>query len=535
MTSKNIFSEWKKDLPASLVVFLVAVPLCLGIALASGAPPIAGLIAGVFGGVIVGSTSGSQLGVSGPAAGLAALVAAAIVELGSYEAFLVAVVLAGVIQIVLGIVRAGVIAYYFPNSVIKGMLSGIGIIIILKQIPHAVGYDKDYEGDESFLQTDQQTTLSEIGRLIGIITPGALLITAACLLILLVWEMRFIKRSKILSAIPGPLLAVVTGIILGGLQGGFGRHGLEAEHYVTLPDLSAGFAAFSFPDFSVILQWKIWLTAGTMALVASLETLLSVEATDKLDPEKRITPTDKELRSQGIGNIASGLVGGLPITQVIVRSSANLQSGAKTRLSAVLHGMWILLCVLLIPNVMEMIPLASLAAILFTVGYKLAKPALFRSMWAKGWTQFLPFIVTVVGVVLTDLLTGVMLGMAIGIFIVLRNSYLTPFHFNGDVLDKHTPVRIELSEEVTFFNKASIQRTLSGLPAGTRVVIDASRTVNLDPDVREIIEEEMQKGRDKDVTIELTGLLPRPDRPTRTLMAGVLRAATRSMKNEQPH
>ncbi len=528
----KLYSEWKKDLPASLVVFLVAVPLCLGIALASGADPIAGLIAGVIGGIIVGSTSGSQLGVSGPAAGLAALVASSINDLGAYDIFLVAVVLAGAIQIIAGVLKAGVIAYFFPSSVIKGMLSGIGIIIILKQIPHAFGYDKDFEGDESFIQQDQETTFSELGRLADYVTPGAIMITLACLAILIVWEMGFIKRNKVLSQIPGPLLAVVAGIILGGLQGGFGTHGLDAEHYVDLPDLSAGFAAFTLPDWSGLAVPAVWKIAFTIALVASLETLLSVEATDKLDPEKRITPTDKELRAQGLGNIFSGLVGGLPITQVIVRSSANIQSGAGSRLSAILHGIWILLCVILIPHVMEMIPLASLAAVLFMVGFKLAKPALFIQMWNKGWTQFVPFITTIVGVVFTDLLTGVLMGMAVGIFILLRNSYLTPFHFDGDITDPSKPIRIELSEEVTFFNKASIQRTLAALPSGTHVIIDASRTMNLDADVREIIQEELVRAKDQGIRLDLIGFDERPIKKTRLLIAGVLRSADRALRNK---
>lgn len=530
MSTKNLFAEWKKDLPASLVVFLVAVPLCLGISLASGADPIAGLIAGVVGGVVVGATSGSQLGVSGPAAGLAALVAAAIADLGSYETFLVAVVLAGVMQIVLGMIRAGVIAYYFPSSVIKGMLCGIGIIIILKQIPHAVGYDKDFEGDETFLQADHENTISELSRLADIFTPGAFVVTATCLGILLLWESRWVKRSRILSLLPGPLLAVVAGIVLGGLQGSFGEHGLDAEHYVDLPDLGSGLVAFSFPDMSSFLNWKVWVTAFTIALVASIETLLSVEATDKLDPEKRITPTDKELRAQGIGNIISGFIGGLPITQVIVRSSANLQSGAKTRLSAIIHGFLILIAVVLFPKVLELIPLASLAAILFMVGYKLAKPSLFTVMWKKGWTQFVPFVVTVLGVVFMDLLTGVGLGMAVGIFILLRNSYLTPFHFNGDVTDPNEPIRIELSEEVTFLNKASIQRTLANLPTGTRVVIDAGRTMHLDPDVQEMLEEEMVRSKDRGIVIELICRTERPMKSTSTLAAGVLRAARRTVR-----
>lgn len=525
----KLYTEWKNDLPASLVVFLVAVPLCLGIALASGAPPISGLIAGVVGGILVGALSGSQLGVSGPAAGLASLVAGYIADIGSFEMLLMAVVLAGAIQIVLGMVKAGVIAYFFPSSVIKGMLSGIGILIILKQIPHAVGYDKDPEGDESFEQLDHENTLSELGKLADYFTPGAFLITAVCLGILLLWETKWVKRSKILSIMPGSLLAVVAGIILGGLQTGFGQHGLDAEHYVDLPDLSMGFGALTFPDMSGLLNVKVWIAAGVIALVASIETLLSVEATDKLDPEKRITPTNKELRAQGIGNIVSGLLGGLPVTQVIVRSSANIQSGARTRLSAILHGFLILIAVLLVPGVLEMIPLASLAAVLFMVGYKLAKPSLFSTMWKKGWDQFLPFIVTVIGVIYPSLLTGVMLGMAVGIFILLRNSYLTPFHFDGDVTDANEPIRIQLSEEVTFLNKVSIQRTLASLPQGTRVVIDASRTMNLDPDVLEMLEEEIVRSRDRDVAIELVCRTDRPAKSTSNLAAGVLRAAKRAV------
>jgi MFS superfamily sulfate permease-like transporter len=524
----ELFAHWRKDLPAALVVFLVAVPLCLGIALASGAPPISGLVAGVVGGLLVGALSGSQLGVSGPAAGLASLVAAYIAELGSFNMLLTAVVLAGVVQLVLGALRAGVIAYFFPSSVIKGMLSGIGILIILKQIPHAVGYDKDPEGDTAFAQVDHETTLSELTHLLEYFTPGAFFITSVCLGLLLLWETQWAKRSKALSFVPGPLLAVLAGILLGGLQDGFGQQGLGAEHYVDLPDMSLGLAVFTLPDLSALIDPRVWFAACVIALVASIETLLSVEATDKLDPEKRITPTNRELRAQGIGNIVSGLLGGLPVTQVIVRSSANQQSGAQTRLSAILHGGFILLAVLLFPTVLEMIPLASLAAVLFMVGYKLAKPSLFKTMWLKGWDQFLPFIVTVIGVVYPSLLTGVMLGMAVGIFIVLRNSYLTPFHFSGTADGR--ALRMELSEEVTFFNKASIQRTLAELPNGAHVTIDTTRTVNLDPDVREIIEEQRERGRTRGVVIEL--LCP-PDTPSATKDAPdrFLEAAKRSFRN----
>ncbi|MBK7554325.1 MAG: SulP family inorganic anion transporter [Flavobacteriales bacterium] len=529
MKSTNLFATWRNDVPASLVVFLVAVPLCLGISLASGAPPFAGLIAGVIGGIVVGSASGSHLGVSGPAAGLAVIVASAIGQLG-LPAFLLAVVLAGVLQVVLGFLRAGVIAYYFPNSVIKGMLSGIGIIIILKQLPHAFGYDKDFEGDLNFYQRDQENTFSELVHVLDIITPGAVLTAAVCLGLLLLWETRLIKNVKALSSIPGPLLAVLAGILLGGVQGGFGTHGLDAEHYVDLPDLSVGFSAFTLPDWSSFVDLRVWTVALTLAIVASLETLLCVEATDKLDPDKRITPTDRELRAQGLGNILSGLIGGLPITQVIVRSSANIQSGGRTKLSAILHGLLILLSVVLIPSVMEMIPLACLAAILLVVGYKLVKPVLFKQMWANGWPQFVPFIITILGVVFTDLLTGVLLGMGVGIFIVLRNNYLTPFHFDGDLTDSSKPIRIELSEEVTFFNKASIQRTLAALPIGTHVVIDAHRTVNLDPDVREIIDEVMVRAKDQGIQIELVGFHERPRKHTKVLAASVARAAARTSR-----
>ena len=528
MNPISFFKHWKQDLPASVVVFLVAVPLCLGISLASGAPPITGLIAGIIGGIVVGGASGSHLGVSGPAAGLAIIVAGAIGLLG-LPSFLVALVLAGAMQLVLGLFGAGIIAYYFPNSVIKGMLSGIGIIIILKQIPHAFGYDKDYEGDLGFVQPDNQTTFSELSYALGAITPGALLVAAVCLGILVLWETNWIKGTKALAQIPGPLLAVIAGIVLGSMQSIMGQHGLEAEHYVDLPDLSTGLAAFQFPEWTAISDVRVWTTALTLAIVASLETLLCVEATDKLDSQKRITPTNRELKAQGLGNIFSGMVGGLPITQVIVRSSANIQSGGRTKLSAILHGVWILLALLLIPQLMEMIPLASLAAILLMVGYKLAKPVLFKQMWSKGWTQFTPFIITILGVVFTDLLTGVLLGMGVGILIVLRNNYLTPFHFDGDLADSKHPIRIELSEEVTFFNKASIQRTLAELPNGTHVVIDGHRTVNLDPDVMEIIEECMVRRKEEGVRMDLVGFEKRTAKQGKELPSVVADAAQRKL------
>lgn len=520
---KNLFSTWRSDVPASVVVFLVAVPLCLGIALASGAPLMSGLIAGIIGGMIVGLVSGSQLGVSGPAAGLAAIVLVAIQQLGSFPLFLTSVVLAGLIQIALGFLRAGVIAYYFPNSVIKGMLAGIGLIIILKQIPHAVGDDKDWMGDESFDQSDKLNTFEELWYAIQNPTIGAVVITLACVAVMLLWDRPFIKRIKALTFVPGPLLAVVLGTVLSRIFHGHATLSLDSLHFVALPDLSQGLsAALTFPDPAGLTKAAVWTTALTIAIVASIETLLCVEATDKLDPEKRITPTNLELKAQGLGNALSGLVGGLPITQVIVRSSANLQSGARTKLSAIVHGLLILLSVLLIPGLMNMIPLASLAAILLITGYKLAKPSLFKAMYAQGWYIFIPFIVTVLGVVFIDLLKGVALGMAVGILFVLRNSYLTPFHIEEDT-DEEGPVRrVVLSEEVTFFNKASIQRVLTRLPKGTHLVLDADRTMNLDPDVLEIIHEAQEREKERGVKIELVCYRQPKKRSTSELIEAVV-------------
>lgn len=486
----GVLQNLKYDFPASIVVFLVAVPLCLGIALASGAPLFSGIIAGIVGGIVVGALSGSQLGVSGPAAGLAVIVLTAIQDLGSYQIFLVAVVLAGLIQLALGFVKAGIIGYYFPSSVIKGMLSGIGIIIVLKQIPHAFGYDKDYEGSVTFSQPDGHNTLSELYYMLEAITPGALIITAVCLAILILWEQPFMKKQKIFQLIQGPLVAVIAGILLNIFFGSNETLSLAPEHLVSIPvadSLSGFFGQFTFPDFSQITSGAVWVTAFTIAIVASLETLLCLEATDKLDPYKRIAPANRELKAQGVGNFISGLIGGLPITQVIVRSSTNIQSGGRTKTSAILHGFMLLFSAMAIPFVLNMIPLASLAAILFLVGYKLAKPSLFKSMYSQGWSQFVPFIVTIVGIVLTDLLMGIAMGMAVAIFYILRNNYKKPYFFDPEKHEEGEPIRITLAEDVTFLNKADILQTLNHLPSNSTVIIDASQTINIDEDVREII------------------------------------------------
>ncbi|MEL6635105.1 MAG: SulP family inorganic anion transporter [Bacteroidota bacterium] len=510
--SKNqgFFANLQYDLPASLVVFLVAIPLCLGIALASGAPLFSGIIAGMVGGIVVALLSGSPLGVSGPAAGLAVIVLTAIQELGAFETFLLAVVIAGALQLILGFLRAGVIGYYFPSSVIKGMLAGIGVIIFLKQIPHAFGYDADPEGDFAFQQVDGHNTFSEMGYMLEFISPGALLISALSLGILLLWERPFMKKLPTSKLIQGPLVAVLAGVGLNLALMGVDGWALTSEQMVSIPvadSLVGFFGQFTFPDFSQIGNSQVWIVAGTIAVVASLETLLCVEATDKLDPQKRITPTNRELTAQGIGNMVSGMIGGLPLTQVIVRSSANIQSGGRTKASAFFHGILILISAMAIPKLLNLIPLASLAAILLMVGYKLAKPSLFREMYRKGSSQFIPFVVTIVGIVLTDLLVGIALGMAVAVIDILWQNYKTPYHFDPDKHEEGQPVTIELAEEVSFLNKASIMRTLDQLPDGTEVIIDGSKTRSIHPDVIEIIDNFRENAKTKNITLKVIHLL----------------------------
>lgn len=502
-----MFKYLKNDLPASIVVFFVALPLCLGIALASGAPLFSGLIAGIIGGIVVGVASGSHIGVSGPAAGLAAIVLTAIGALGGFENFLLAVVLGGAIQLGFGILKAGIIGYYFPSSVIKGMLTGIGIIIILKQIPHFFGYDPDPEGDFAFFQVDGENTFTEILQTFNNISPGATIIALIGLGILLLWSNILTKKGKIFQLVQGPLVAVVVGIIFFNLTKGNEIWGISADHLVSVPvpeDASSFLAQFSFPNFGAITNPQIWITAFTIALVASLETLLCVEATDKLDPEKRVTPTNRELLAQGTGNIISGMIGGLPITQVIVRSSANIQSGGKTKMAAIIHGFFLLTSVILIPRLLNMIPLSVLAAVLFIVGFKLAKPALFKTMYNLGWKQFIPFIVTVLGIVFTDLLIGIGLGLAVGIIVILIKSYQNShfLHMEGEDVDDGK-IKMTLAEEVTFFNKGAILKELDKLPENSFLELDVSKTRYLDNDIIEILEDFSEKARNRNINIKL--------------------------------
>lgn len=503
----SLFKHVGKDLSASIVVFFVALPLCLGIALASGAPLFSGLIAGIVGGIVVGSLSGSALGVSGPAAGLAVIVLTAIGTLGSFENFLMAVIIAGVIQLIFGFLRAGVIGYYFPSAVIKGMLAAIGIIIVLKQIPHALGHDADFEGDESFVQADGETTFSTLSKMFDSLTPGAIVLSVIALLILILWEKVLTKKHQIFKLVPGPLVVVVLGIIFQTVVPEGSLLFIESSHLVNVPipeNVDMFLGQFTLPNFSAVTSMDVWTVGVTLAIVASLETLLSVEAADKIDPMKRVTPTNRELLAQGSGNILSGLIGGLPITQVIVRSSANVMSGGRTKLSTIFHGVFLLLAIILIPRLLNKIPLAVLAAVLLMVGFKLATPALFKSMYRLGKSQFIPFIVTVIGVVFTDILIGISMGMAVSVLIILIENYRNS-HFLHIVKDSQAEnhIRMTLAEELSFLNKGAILRELSTLPEGTFLELDVRKTIHMNYDVIEILENFASKARERNIHVTL--------------------------------
>ena len=499
----NLRNYWSTDFPSSVVVFLVALPLCLGVALASGAPLFAGLLAGIIGGVVVGALSGSPLSVSGPAAGLTSIVAASILDLGSYQSFLLAVVLAGGFQIILGFIKAGAIGHFFPASVIKGMLAGIGVILILKQIPHAVGYDVDFEGDESFFQSDGKNTFSEILEAWDFLTPGAIVIALLSIAILILWDSNLLRRYKFFQVVPAPLIAVVLGILLNALfNSSIPYLMIDEKHLVTVPMLSEseGISSFFiFPDFSMWQNPKIYYTAITIAIVASLETLLSVEACDKLDPYRRITPLNRELKAQGTANFLSGLFGGLPVTSVIVRSSTNINSGARTKASAISHGVILLLAVLLIPKILQLIPLACLAGILIVIGYKLTNPEQYKNMYNKGLSQFLPFIVTVLAVTFTNLLQGVFMGILVAVFFILRTNHKEAII----MVSEGNNYLLKLTKDVSFLNKANLRSKLQSIPEHSEVVIDGSQSHFIDSDIKETIEDFIKAGMAKNISVDL--------------------------------
>ncbi len=508
--AKSLVGGIKENFPSGVVVFLVALPLCLGIALASGAPPLSGIIAGIIGGIVIGSISNSNISVSGPAAGLAAIVLAAITELKVFELFLCAGIIAGAIQLALGFLRAGSISNYFPNSVIEGMLAGIGVIIILKQIPHAVGYDADFEGNERLFANgyNLDSILNYLSNLFGSIHPGAVIVTVVSIAILLAWDK--IPALKKLKLLPGALVAVIVGILLNEFFKSTGSAlAISSEHLVTLPVPKSAqeFAALvTIPDFSGFANPRVWVIGATIAIVASIETLLCIEASDRLDNQRRITDTNLELRAQGIGNLISAAIGGLPITSVVVRSSANANAGATSKISAIIHGILLLICVLSIPFLLNLIPLATLAAVLLLVGYKLASPEKIKHFLGKGKFQYIPFLATIIAVVATDLLTGVGIGLGISIFFILQGNMKRAYYFSKEELEDADQITLRLSEEVSFLNKAAIKKTLKNIQPNSVVKIDASKTSYITTDVLEMIQDFANiRAKEEDIEVELVG------------------------------
>lgn len=506
MKKTSLLGGIKENFPSGLVVFLVALPLCLGIALASGAPPLSGVISGIVGGLVVGFLSNSNISVSGPAAGLTAIVLTAITDLGAFELFLCAGIIAGLLQLILGFIKAGSISNYFPNNVIEGMLAAIGIIIILKQIPHALGFDQDYEGHESIF--DKGLNFNYFTELLGAVHIGAILVTLVSVAILIIWDkVPALRRLKML---PGALVAVATGILLNEafkLSGS--ALAIGTSHLVSLPvpqSLDDFKNLIVMPDFNGFTNPKVWIVGATIAIVASIETLLCIEASDRLDKQRRITDTNLELKAQGIGNLISSFIGGLPMTSVVVRSSANANAGATSKMSAMIHGVLLLVCVLTIPFILNLIPLATLAAVLILVGYKLAKPATFKHFWHLGKFQFIPFVATVVAVVATDLLKGVGIGLAISVFYILQGNMKRAYYLSREKLNDADGINIKLAEEVSFLNKAAIKKTLKNIKPNSTVIIDATGTSYIATDVLEMIQDFANiRAKEEDINVELSG------------------------------
>ena len=500
-----MIAKIKQDLSSSIVVFLVALPLCLGVALASGAPLLSGMIAGIIGGIVVGFISQSHISVSGPAAGLAAVVLTAITQLGSFETFLLAVVIAGFLQLLAGIAKGGFIANYIPANVIKGLLAAIGIILILKQIPHAVGFDRDNENDFTFFQKDGENTFSELLSIFSYFSWGAIIISSISILLMIYWDKTPLKKIKIF---PASLFVVILGVLINlTFLNFFPDLAISAEHLVKIPKFEGLQSILTLPDFTKISNYHVWIVAFTIAIVASLETLLNLEAVENIDPHKRSASPNRELIAQGIGNIFSGLIGGIPITSVIVRSSVNLNAGAKTKLSAILHGFFLLVSIFLLSPIINLIPLASLACILLLTGYKLAKISLFKEMYKKGLNQFIPFVVTILTIVFTDLLIGVVIGLVISIFYILKSNFKNPFILQKETLHVDETLRLELPNQVSFLNKASIKDTLWCIPNQSKVVIDATNCDFIDNDILEIIEDfKTTISKEKNIKLNILGL-----------------------------
>lgn len=500
LATQGLWTSPRSDLPAGLVVFLVALPLCLGIAQASSAPLLSGLIAGAVGGIVVSLISAAPLSVSGPAAGLAVLVAAGIGELG-FRPFLLAVVIAGALQIFMGYARLGGIAHFFPSAVIKGMLAAIGILIVLKQLPHAVGYDHDFIGDMAFAQQDGDNTFTAIWRAAEAFSPAAVMISLLCVGVLLGWP-RLQQRSATMKLIPPALVAVAVGGLVVTLLAASPETAVVAEHMVNLPRFGSVWdvlSAIVIPDFTRITDPAVWRLGVTLALVASLETLLCIEAVDRQDPRKRISPPNRELIAQGVGNMVSGLIGGLPITSVIVRSSANMQAGAQTRLSAITHGVLLLVGVLFLAPLLNRVPLAALAVVLIFVGLKLTTTTLWMEMWGGGMRQFVPFAATIATIIVTDLLIGTMIGFVVGLFFAIRRQQQNAVLVDSS--DNHH--LITFKKDMTFLQKARIKDVLREVPDGATVTIDRTASDYIDDDIQELLREFSTEAPTRDVQVHL--------------------------------
>lgn len=501
--NNKYLSSIKSDFPASIVVFLVALPLCLGIALASNAPLFSGIIAGVVGGIVIGIISNSHVSVSGPAAGLTVIVLGAIKEINNFEGFLLCVIIAGVIQLILGFLKSGVLGDFVPSSVIKGMLSAIGIILILKQFPHLIGYDVDFEGDEAFFQPDGENTFTEIILALQNFKPIAVIIALISILIIIIWETKLVKESIISKILPAPLLVVAIGLIANYVAINIDLdYGLYGEHLVSLPvslDYHDFIRQFHFPKFEYINNPKVWIFGLQLGIVASIESLLSIEASDNIDPQKRYTNPNRELKAQGIGNIISGFLGGLPVTAVIVRSSANVAAGGKTKFVTIFHGVLLLLAVYYIPGLLNHIPLSCLAAILIMVGFKLTKPSIFKGTFREGMNQFAPFVITILAIIFTDLLIGILIGIVAGLFFILRSNFKTSI----SVLKDNSSYLIRFRKDVSFLNKSFLKRKLDEIEEDSYVLIDATQSDFVDHDIIELVNDYIYYAHLKGIKVEL--------------------------------
>lgn len=490
----------RHDLAAGLSVFLVALPLCLGIALASGAPLYAGLLSGMIGGIVVAAISKSLLAVSGPAAGLTTLVAASILDLGNYPVFLLTVIIAGAFQVLLGLFKLGAIANYFPSSVIKGMLAAIGIMLIAKQIPLALGYNRPYFWTSGLINLFISGNITEFSHHMS---NSSMIIAIISLLVMVLLRQSFTKK---IHFIPTPLLIVGLGILFSlFFTNTSGLLALKKNQLVNIPpDI---FSNITFPKFNCLFtNIQIWKAGVVIGLLATMETLLCIEAIDKLDKHNRITPMNRELIAQGIGNIICGLMGAIPLTAVVVRGAANVDAGARTKMSAITHGVLLLVAVAMLPFVLNLIPYASLSAILLITGYNLTQPKLYKNMFSLGWKQFLPFILTIIMILVTDLLIGVSIGLLLSVYFIIQNNFKAEYKITKTVIQGIENEVIKLNSNVTFLNKVNLKKALDEVSAHSILTIDGSNCNFIDYDILEIISEFETKAKDRHITLNTIGI-----------------------------